>query len=124
MIANTDNVSLWKSKRLAAEITKPPSASDNIHTPALSYYGTKTRVKFTESCLKQSTISYNHRPIINICIVYVLGASGSHIDDPALKKYLFRQLLWLKYFDKYGYSGYVIGFDRKSSFTFLGSGMG
>ena len=96
MIANTDNASLWKSKRLAAEIMKPPSASDNIHTPALSYYGTKTRVKFTESCLKQSAISYNDRPVINIYIVYVLGASGSHIDDPTLKKCLFRQLLWLK----------------------------
>ena len=87
MIANTDNASLWKSKRLAAEIMKPPSASDNIHTPALSYYGTKTRVKFTESCLKQSAISYNDRPVIN------MGASGSHIGDPTLKKCLFRQLL-------------------------------
>ena len=26
--------------------------------------------------------------------------------------------------DKYGYSGYGIGFDRKSSFTFPGGGMG
>ena len=27
--------------------------SDNSLSPALSYYGTKTRVKFTGSCLKQ-----------------------------------------------------------------------
>ena len=26
--------------------------------------------------------------------------------------------------DKYGYSGYGIGFDRKSSFSFLGGGFG
>ena len=26
--------------------------------------------------------------------------------------------------DKYGYSGYGIGFDRKSSFSFPGGGMG
>ena len=26
--------------------------------------------------------------------------------------------------DKYGYSGYGIGFDRKSSFSFLGEGFG
>ena len=28
-------------------------ASDNSLTPALSYYGTKTRVTFTGNCLKQ-----------------------------------------------------------------------
>ena len=26
--------------------------------------------------------------------------------------------------DKYGYSGYIIGFDRRSRFTFPGSGFG
>ena len=30
----------------------PPTASDNSLTPALSYYGTSARVKFTGSCLK------------------------------------------------------------------------
>ena len=52
--------------------------------PALNYYGTKTRVKFTESCLKQSKISYTHGKIVNIYIFYELDASSSHINDPAL----------------------------------------
>ena len=52
MIANTDYVSSWKSKGLSAETIKPPATSDIILTPALSYCGTKTRVKFTGSCLK------------------------------------------------------------------------
>ena len=52
MITNTDCVSLWKSKGLSAESIKPPATSDNSLTPALGYYGTKTRVKFTGSCLK------------------------------------------------------------------------
>ena len=52
VIANTDYVSSWKSKGLSAESIKPPTTSDNSLTPALSYYGTKTRVKFTGSCLK------------------------------------------------------------------------
>ena len=43
VIANNDYVSSWKSKGL----------SDNSLTPAVSYYGTKTRVKVTGSCLKQ-----------------------------------------------------------------------
>ena len=37
--------------RLSAETNKPPAISDNSLTPVLTYYGTKTRVKFTASCL-------------------------------------------------------------------------
>ena len=89
VITDTDYVSSWKSKGLSAEIIKPPSTSDNSLTPAVSYYGTKTRVKFTGSCLKQPKISYTHGTIVNIYTVYELGASGSHIIDPTLKKCLF-----------------------------------
>ena len=56
MIANTDYISSWKSKGLSAESIKPPTRSDNSLTPALNYYSTKARVKFTGSCLKQSQI--------------------------------------------------------------------
>ena len=68
VIANTDYVSSWKSKGLSAETIKPPTTSDNSLTPALSYYGTKTKVKFAGSCLKQPNISCNHRTIVNIYI--------------------------------------------------------
>ena len=57
VIANTDYVSSWKSKGLSAEIIKPLITSDNSLTPAVSYYGTKTIVKFTGSCSKQPKIS-------------------------------------------------------------------
>ena len=96
MITNTDYVSSWKSKGLSSESIKPPTTSDNSLTPALSYYGTKTRVKFTGSCLKQSKISYTHGKIVNIYIVYELGASSSHINDPTLKNYLFGAVIQLK----------------------------
>ena len=85
VIASTDYVSSWKSKGLSAETIEPPSTAHNRLTPALSYYGNKTRVKFTGSCLKQSNISYNHKKIVNIYIVYELGASGSNNNDPTLK---------------------------------------
>ena len=52
VIANTNYVSSWKSKGLSAENIMPPTPSSNSLTPALSYYGTKTRVKFNGSCLK------------------------------------------------------------------------
>ena len=44
VIGNADYVSSWKSMRLSAETIKPPATSDNSLTPAVSYYGTKTRV--------------------------------------------------------------------------------
>ena len=53
LVANRDYVSSWKSKRSSAESMKPPTTSDNSLTQELNYYGTKTRVKFTGSCLKK-----------------------------------------------------------------------
>ena len=126
MITNTDYISSWKSEKLSAERIKAPTASDNSLTPALSYYGTKTRVKFTGSCLKQAKVPYTHGKVVNIYIVYELGASRSHINDPALKNCLFGAVTLIKNadIDKYGYSGYGIGFDRRSSFSFPGGGFG
>ena len=89
MITNTDYISSWKSKGLSGESIKPPTTSDNSLTPGLNYYGTKTRVKFTGSCLKQSSISYNHEKVVNIYIVYELGAPSSHINGRTLKNCLF-----------------------------------
>ena len=90
----------------------------------MSYYGTKTRVKFTGSCLKQPKISYTHGTIVNIYIIYEVGVSSSHPNDPALKNCLFGAVTLTKNadIDKYGYSGYGIGFYRKSSFSFPGGG--
>ena len=124
VITNTDYISSWKSKGLSAESIKPPTTSDNSLTPVLNYYGTKTRVKFTGSCLKQSRISYTHGKVVNIYIVYELGASSSHNNDPTLKNCLIGAVILTKNadIDKYGYSGCGIGFHRRSSFTFPGDG--
>ena len=126
MITNTDYISSWKSKGLSAETIKPPATSDNSLTPALNYYGIKTRVKFTGSCLKQSKISYTHGKVVNISIVYELGASSSHINDPTLKNCLFGTVTLTKNvdIDQYIYSGYGIGFDRRGSFSFPDGGYG
>ena len=124
IIANTNYVSSWKSKGLSAENISQPTTSNNSLTPLLSYYGTKTRVKFTGSCSKQTKVSYNHRKTVNIYILYELGASGSQDNDPTLKK-LFGAVTLTRNvdIDKYRYSGYGIRFDRKSSF-FPGGGFG
>ena len=57
---------------------------------------------------------------MNIYIVYELGTSRPHTDDPAPKHSLFGAVRLTKNadIDKYQYSGYGIGFDRKSAFSF------
>ena len=39
-------------------------------TPNLDYYGTKKRIEFNESCLKQDKVTFNHGKIVNTYIVY------------------------------------------------------
>ena len=75
-------------KGLSAETIKPPTTSDYSLSPTVGYFGTKTKLKFTGSSLKQSKISYTHGTIVNIYIVHELGASSSNINDPTLKKWL------------------------------------
>ena len=94
-------------------------------TPVLNYYRNKLRLKFSRSCLKQSIkISYNHGKIVNIYIVYELGASNSNDNDLTLKNCLFGEVTLTKNCDteKYGYSGYGIGLDRRSSISFSSGG--
>ena len=120
MITNTDHISSWKSRGLSNENIKPPTTSDNSLAPSLNYYGNKIRVKFTGSCLKQPKILYTHGKVVNIYIVYELASSSSHTSDPTLKKCLFGAVTLTKNaeIEKYKYSGYEIGFDRRSSFSF------
>ena len=126
-VANTaDYVLSWKSKRISSKIIRPPTTSDNSLNPELNYYGTKTRVKFSKSCLKQSGHILAHKHIVNIYIVYELGASSSYVSDPALKNCLLGAVILTKNADieKYKYSGYGTGFDRRSSYSFPSGGFG
>ena len=48
------------------------TASNYNISPELSYYSTKTRVKFEGGCLKQHKTTYNHRKIVYIYIyIYI-----------------------------------------------------
>ena len=61
---------------------------------AISYYAGKIKVKFTGSCLKQDKVILNHGKVVNIYIVYELGAS-SYSSSDTLKK----SLIWCHYFN-------------------------
>ena len=62
-VANSDYVLSWKSKGLSAESITPPSAPNNFLNPSLNYLGSKIRVRFSGSCLKQDKSTYTHRKI-------------------------------------------------------------
>ena len=68
-----DCVLEWKSKGLFDESIKSPSAPSNFLDLSLNYFGTKIRVKFSGSSLKQDKITYIHGKIANIYIVYEIN---------------------------------------------------
>ena len=76
--------------------------------------------------LKQSNIPYTCGKLVKIYIVYELGASSSNGSDPTLKNYLFSAVTSTKNtdIDRYGCSGYGVGFDRRGICSFPGGGFG
>ena len=127
LIANTKYISSSKSKGLSHETITTYASSDNSVTPLIDYYNTKIRLKLDKSCLKQpKKITYDKGRIVNVCIVYKLGAFSSNYTDLTLKNCLFGAVTLTKntYVEKYGYSGFGIGFDGRSNFSFPGGGFG
>ena len=105
---------------------KPPTTSNNSLSPRLRYNDTKIKVQFKGSCLKQSKFTFTHKKVVNIYIVYELGASSLHDSDPTIKNCLLGAVTLTKNPDigKYKYSGYGTGFDRRSGFSFTSGGFG
>ena len=124
-------VSSWKSKGLSSESHTPRTTSDNSLTPVLNYYdGPKIKVSFDRSCLKQDKVTFNHGKIVNIYNVYkrigIANTNGNRNSNLTVEDCLLRAVTLTKNtdVDKYKYSGYGIGFDRRSSFSFPGGGDG
>ena len=94
--------------------------------PYLDYYGTKTKVKFNGICQKQDIITYTNGKIVNIQVVHEISKSSNISNYTALENCLFGAVSLTKNADndRYGYSGYGIGFDRHGSFSSPGIGLG
>ena len=90
------------------------------HSTTPNCYEFKTRGEFNGSCLKQNSVIFNHRKVVNIYVVYEISKSFNISDYLALKKCLFGAVSLTRNadFGKYKYSGYGIGFDRHESFSF------
>ena len=93
---------------MSAENVNSIKTPNHSITPNLDYYGTKTRVEFNGSCLKQDKVTFNHGEVVNIYIVYEISKSINISDYPTLENFLYGAVSLTKNaaIDKYKYSGY------------------
>ena len=126
VIGVIDRVLSCQSKGVSNESIKRPTTSNNSLNPRLSCNDIKIKVQFTGSCLKQAKFTFTYKKVVNIYIVYELGASSSNFNNPTIKNCLFGAVTLTKNADieKYKYPGYGIGFDRRSGFSFPSGGFG
>ena len=110
---------------MSKEIIKPPRSSKNILPTIVEDIANKEKLKFNGSCLIQDQITYTPQTILNIYIIYEMTKNNSISSYRALENCFFGAVKLTKNTDieKYKYSGYGIGFDRKGEFSF-GDGFG
>ena len=118
---NKNCVYYWKSKELSNGKINSIKTTDNVLNPYLDYYDiAKVRAKLNGGCLKQDhpTIVFRNG-IINFYIVYEITDNSNVSTYPTFKNCLFGIVKLTKNadLDKFGYSSYGIGFDRKEFFS-------
>ena len=75
----------WKSKGLSDENITALTAGDYKINPELSYFGTKARVEFNGSCLKQDKVTYDHGKVVNIYNVSEVSRKINISNYPTLE---------------------------------------
>ena len=88
--------------------------------PRMDHYDvSKIRIKFNGSFLNRFPPTILHGDIVNIYIVYEITSNYNASNYPTLENCLFGSVKLTKNadIDKYGYSGYEIGFDKKVSLS-------
>ena len=98
-VGSGNYIYFWKSKSLSDERLNSNTASNHSITPELNYYGTKIRVEFNGSCLKQDKVTYNHGTIVDIYIVYEINKNHNISSYPTLENCLFGAVSLTKHVD-------------------------
>ena len=123
---NGSYIYYWKSKRLSDKRINSIKTSDYGITPYLSYYNTnKVRVKFDGGFLKQDQPTLFYGGTVNFYFFQEINDNLNVSSYSTLKNCLLGAVNLTENagINKYGYSGYEIGFDRHGSFSF-GNGFG
>ena len=98
-VGNGYYIYYWKSKGLSDKKINSITAYSYKVNPQVSYYGTKTRVEFNGSCLKQNSVTFNHKKIVNIYIVFKIERSVNISSYPTLENFLFGAVKLTKHVD-------------------------
>ena len=85
---------MWKPKGLSDESIKPPVLSSNSLAPALNYIKTKSQVKINGSCLKEEIVTFIHKMVVNIYIVYEICGEVFKVMILRLKFFWLELLSW------------------------------
>ena len=111
-------ITKWKSKGLSNKSLEVVSTSDSTLTPSVNYYEEKVRLRFTGSVLQQRTVTYSHKKVVNLYVVYEMNNFHGTDNFPTLANASFRAVKLTKNtdIDKYKYFGYGIGFDSYGFF--------
>ena len=110
----------WESRGLNEIKIESIKTNNYLLNPGIDHYGmSKIGIKFDGSFLNRFPPTILHGNIVKIYIVYEITSNYNGINYPALENCLFGSLKLTKNTDihKYGYYGYGIGFDRKTSFS-------
>ena len=102
-----------------------PISNNHILSPIVENTAAKEKLKFNGSCLIQHTITNTPQAIGNIYIIYQITTNNAISSYAGLENCLFGAAKLTKNpdIDKYKYSGYKIGFDRRGQLSF-GGGFG
>ena len=112
-VGNGSYIYYWRSEGLSGKRINSIKTSNHSVTPSLDYYGTKTRLEFNGSCLIQDKVTFNHKKVVTIYIVYEISKNFNINDYPTLENCLFGAVTLTKNVDinKYKYSVYGIGME-------------
>ena len=123
-----DKISEWESKGLSDEKIKPPLTADKSLSPKLAWInGSRIRLRFTVSCLRQKYATYTSNNVVNLFIVYELNRCLQDLNAKfTLKDCLLGALTLTRNANpnKHSNSGYRIGFDSRSMFSIPNSDCG
>ena len=119
-VNDTNYILSWKSRRLKDIKIESINTNNYLLNPRADNFDmSKIRIKFNGSFLNRFPPTILHRDIVNVYIVYEITSDYSSFNYPTLENCLFGSVKLTKNadIDKYGYSGYGIGFDRNTSFS-------
>ena len=119
-IGDINYILSWKSKGLNDVKIESIKTNNYSLNPRIDLHDmSKIRMKFNGSFLNRFPPTILHGDIVNIYIVYEITSSYKDINCPTLENSLFGSVKLIKNadIDKYGYSGYAIGFDKRTPFS-------